>query len=313
MNTDHIPATLIGVPSNLGAKNLGVEMGPNAHRWHDMVSKLQAAGFDMQDKGNVRCEERWNVNPGTNDLLPYGEEIARICQDTAQLTEEAVRSGRRAIALGGDHSICLGAVSGASVALEGNLGLIYFDAHGDMCTDENSLSHNIHGMQLASLMGFGSPLLSQVHSEQVKIQKQNMLHIGGSDFDQSELDLIKNENLATFTLDDMLRNGMAPVYPLIDALKKRVDNIWISVDLDCIDVQYTPAAGMPNSKGLLYREIKALATYIGENCNVVGIDIVEYNPLNDIEFKTTNLSTELIANFLGKDYSWYTDYMSRNK
>ena len=307
------PATLIGVPLNLGANNMGVEMGPNAYRWQDIVAKLGRAGLDVHDAGNVFCDERWNVSRSDNPKLHYLQEILRVSEDTAKLTETAVRDGRKAIVLGGDHSICLGAVSGASSALQGqSLGLIYFDAHGDMCTAETTPSGNIHGMQLASLMGFGAAELAQVHGEQVKVVPANVLHIGGSDFDQAELDLIKQENLQAFTLDDMLRGGMAPVFPLIDALAARVDNVWISLDLDCIDVQYAPAAGMPNSKGLLYREIKTLATYVGQHCNVVGIDVVEYNPLNDIERKTASLATELIANFLGHEYSWYTEYLARN-
>jgi arginase family enzyme len=69
---------------------------------------------------------------------------------------------------------------------------------------------------------------------------------------------------------------------------------------------------MPNQKGLTYREIKMLAEYIGKHCNVLGIDVVEYNPLNDIDRKTAGLATELIANFFDKEYSWYTEYMQRN-
>jgi arginase len=215
--------------------------------------------------------------------------------------------------LGGDHSVCLGAVSGASVALSGELGLIYLDAHGDMNTDETTLTGNIHGMHLASLMGFGAQSLQQVHGSTTKINKENLLHIGGSDFDQAELDLIKHENLQTFTLFDLLSQSLAPVLKMIDNLAARVPNVWISLDLDSIDRIYAPGAGMPNAKGLTYREIATIAAYIGEKCNVVGIDVVEYNPLQDEDHKTAELGIELIATFFGRKYSWYTNYLKRNK
>ena len=55
------------------------------------------------------------------------------------------------------------------------------------------------------------------------------------------------------------------------------------------------------------------AEYIGKHCNVVGVDVVEYNPLQDIENKTAELGIELIARFLGKDYSWYSSYLNKNQ
>jgi arginase len=70
---------------------------------------------------------------------------------------------------------------------------------------------------------------------------------------------------------------------------------------------------MPNPKGLSYREIATIAEYIGKKCNVVGVDVVEYNPLQDEQNKTAELGIELIAKFLGKEYSWYTGYMERNQ
>jgi arginase family enzyme len=70
---------------------------------------------------------------------------------------------------------------------------------------------------------------------------------------------------------------------------------------------------MPNQKGLTYREIAAIAEYIGKHCKVVGVDVVEYNPLQDIDRKTAGLATELIATFFGKQYSWYTQYLANNK
>mgnify|MGYP003544068432 CR=1 FL=1 len=310
--SDSQKLTLVGVPLDLGAKNLGVDIGPEAFRHQQIVEKLQNVGFDVTDNGNIECTDRKDLDPG-NPRMHYLDEIIRVNEELANLTETAIHAQDKAVVVGGDHSINLGAVAGASVALEGNLGLIYLDAHGDMNTDKTTLSGNIHGMHLASLLGYGAPELIDVHGEGQKISKDNLLHIGGSDFDQAELELIKNEGLRAFTLFDLLSKNIGPLLAMIDNLASRVDNIWISLDLDVIDKIYAPGAGMPNAKGLTYREIATIAEYIGEKCNVVGIDVVEYNPLQDEQNKTAELGIELIAKFLGKDYSWYTNYMSRNQ
>lgn len=312
MTNGEYPLTIIGVPNNLGANNLGVDMGPNAYRYHDIVPKLTSAGFDVEDAGNVFCEDRWKVDRGDNPRLPYVDEIVRISEDTAKLVRDAIAAGRKPVALGGDHTICLGAMAGASVAHKGNIGLIYFDAHGDMNTEETSATHNLHGMQLASLMGFGSEKMVNVAGQGRKVLPTNVLHIGGCDLDQAEIDLMARENIPNFSIDDVLTKTLAPLFPMIDELQKRVDTIWISLDLDSIDAEYAPGAGMPNPKGLVYREILAIAKYIGKNCTIAGVDVVEYNPLIDINKKTAELATELIAAFLGKEYTWYTHYLEQN-
>lgn len=306
-----VQASLIGVPMDLGAENLGVSMGADTLRYQHIISKLQSTGFEIKDNGNVLIKERGAVSVG-NPKLRRLDEIVRVSQETAVLTETAVLSGSKAIVLGGDHSICLGAVAGASAGLKGNLGLIYFDAHGDMNTDKTTPTGNIHGMQLASLMGFGASELINVHRPGAKIKKEHVVHIGGCDFDQAELDLVRQENIANFSILDLLIHGLGPALQMITGLASRVDNIWVSLDLDSIDAIYAPGAGMPNKKGLTYREVAALAEHIGKHCNVVGVDVVEYNPLQDQDGKTAELAIELIATFFGREYSWYTHYLERN-
>ncbi len=306
------PTTLIGVPLDLGAKNLGVDIGPDAFRYAGIIPKLEAAGLAITDHGNLSIRNRAVLNPG-HPSLRYLDEIVRVSQASATLTHDLISRGHRIIGLGGDHSLTLGLVSGASAALNGNLGLIYFDAHGDLNTADTTLSGNIHGQHLASLLGFGAPELAHVHTPAIKILPENLLHIGGSDFDQAELDLIARQSLSTFTLLDLLSSNLATLFAKIDHLATRVSHLWISLDLDVIDQIYAPGAGMPNPKGLTYREIATIAEYIGRTGRVIGVDVAEYNPLQDERARTAELGIELIAKFFGHNYSWYTNYMARNQ
>lgn len=306
-------AKLLGVPLDLGAQNLGVDVGPDAFRYRQIIEKLQTVGIATEDLGDVSCADRKTLETG-NPKLRYMDEIIRISEEVAKISENTVRNGDRLIAVGGDHSINLGLVAGASTAVGGDIGMIYLDAHGDMNTDQTTLTGNIHGMHLASLMGFGAPELANVYGGQVKLSKENLIHIGGCDFDQAELDLVKSENLKAYSLLDVMAHGLAPLLTMIDELSQRVSNVWVSCDLDAIDKIYAPGAGMPNNGGLTYREVAAIAEYIGTHCNVVGVDVVEYNPLQDVDHKTAELGIELIAKFLGQNYNWYTvSYLQANK
>jgi arginase len=310
--------SLLGIPLDLGAENLGVDIGPNAFRHQKIVAKLTGAGLAVTDTGDIPVPARATLQVG-NPRLRYLDPIIEVSNAAAARTEPLIRDGQRVIALGGDHSIAMGVVAGASAALDGDLGLIYLDAHGDLNTHETTPSGNIHGMPLAAILGFGAPELTGIHTaDRPKIAKTNLLHIGGIDFDQAELDLIEREHLTAFTIQDLLTHNLAPLLKHIDDLASRVGHLWVSLDLDCIDSTYAPGAGMPNPAGLSYREIATIATYIGSRAsahgaNVVGVDIVEYNPLQDIDHKTAELGIELIAKLFGHNYSWYTNYLAKNQ
>lgn len=304
-------ADLIGIPLDLGAKNLGVDVGPNAFRYQGIVEKLEQASIKVNDLGNITCTDRKQLEP-VNPRLKYIDEILRVSEISADYAFKSIHNKSKLISLGGDHSITMGIFSGVSTALNKDIGMIYFDAHGDMNTDKTTLTGNIHGMPLSALMGYGDSRLINIYKKGTKLDKNNMLHIGGCDFDQGELDLVNKEKLNLFTIENMLAFGMKPLFDKIDRLNKQAKNIYISLDLDSLDSVYAPGTGMPNKGGLTYREITAIANFIGQNCNVVGIDVVEYNPLLDDNHKTAELAIELIARFLGKNYSWYSTYLKDN-
>jgi len=303
---------IIGIPMDLGAENLGVDAAPKALRTRGIVKKLQNPQIEIKDEGNLKISAREKIKAGKKNLK-YLDEIVRVSEVTAKKVDSVISSKNKVLAIGGDHAISLGTISGASVALRGDLGVIYLDTHGDINTDKSTLSGNIHGMHVASVLGYGNEKLINVYKKGGKIKKENIILVGGNDFDNAEEIFIKKEKIKTFTIMDLLANGMNPLFKIINDLNKKVKNIWVSLDLDVIDYVYAPGVGIPNTGGLTYREISAIAKYIGKNCNVVGMDLVEYNSTKDIDNKTAELAIELTAKIFGSDYSPYTQYMEKNK
>lgn len=299
---------VLGVPLDLGAQRIGVDKSPQVLRQRGFIEKLAKVGISVKDLGDIACDFPKRLH-FKDPMLKYAQEIITISNKSADIVGKSVKKGEKIIVLGGDHSITLGNVAGASKALDGKLGLIYIDAHGDMNTDKTTTTGNIHGMPLAALMGFGNTRLTSLSGFSPKIRKNRMLHIGGKDFDKGELDLIKKEKLNCFTVFDMLSYGLSPLLKKIKELQLKTSKIWVSFDLDVIDKIYAPGVGIPNNGGLTYREIAAITEYIGKTCNVVGLDIVEYNPKKDIENKTAELAIEVAAKLLGSDYSDYTKYL----
>jgi arginase len=57
--------TLIGVPLDLGAENLGVDIGPQAFRHQQIIEKLEHVGFKITDAGDVECRDRKDLERAT--------------------------------------------------------------------------------------------------------------------------------------------------------------------------------------------------------------------------------------------------------
>src|SRR5699024_6317073 len=92
--------------------------------------------------------------------------------------------------LGGDHSIAIGSLAGLYPHYN-NLGVIWYDAHGDIKTNETSPSGNIHGMPLAASLGLGDDSLTNIHHAATKIKPENFVLICIRELDKSEKETIR--------------------------------------------------------------------------------------------------------------------------
>lgn len=300
--------SVIGMPLDLGKDNIGTDLGPKVLREHGLVKVLQYIGLTVTDRGDLPCATRAQAEIG-DVRVKYLAPIIEALRPLAKQVAQDIKSGLTPIVLGGDHSLAVGTISGASAAYNGDLGVIWIDAHGDINTDATSLSGNIHGMPLAAVLGMGHPELVNLHAEGQKVKPSNVVYVGLKDLDQAEIDIIRERGIAAFTISDIVRQGLEPVCAAIEKLQKKVGHIWVSLDVDSIDAEYAPGTPMLNKGGLTYREITTLAQYIGKSCRLAGVEIVEFAPDRDVENKTAKLAVELIARLLGTEYSWYTSYM----
>ena len=89
------------------------------------------------------------------------------------------------------------------------MGLIWFDAHGDMNTPQSSPSGNIHGMPLAILLGYGDRELASIGCLGPKVKAHNVALVGIRDIDGAERALIRDSGIHTFTMRDIDEQGMA--------------------------------------------------------------------------------------------------------
>ena len=294
---------IIGIPVDLGAGRRGVDMGPSAIRIADLEPRLESLGHKVTDSGDidVMIPETQKVGQGK---LKYKAPILAACDELRKRVEKALGEGRLPLVLGGDHSIAIGSIAGSSnhFARGGeNLGLIWFDAHGDCNTPETTPSGNIHGMSLAISLGLGDPDLVNLGERAPKVLARNTVLIGIRDLDPGERENLKKAGVTCYTMRDVDERGMRDV--LDEAIGIAADNtagIHLSFDLDVVDPEDAPGTGTPVWGGITYREAHLAMEMLADRALIVALDLVEVNPVLDSQNMTGILAAELAQSALGK-------------
>ena len=295
---------IISVPLELGSDERGLAETPEYLRKNGLERMFTTIGADIAERVTVHCPKPpMQASAGT---MKHVEEIVEVGRRTCEIVKKAAGRGDKVLVMGGDHSVAFGTVAGA-VGVYDTVGLIYIDAHPDSNTHETTITGNVHGMVVPAMLGHGHELLRDIAPAYIK--PEHVIFAGLKDFDQAEVNYLREHNIRSFTALDIATHGLAPLSRAIDELSQKVDVVWVSMDMDSIDEQYAPGVAMSTQDGLTRREILAIAHHVGRRCNVAGMDISEMVPAKDREGKTAGLAIELIARFFGHEYNWYRAYM----
>jgi len=185
---------------------------------------------------------------------------------------------------------------------QGNrLGLLWFDAHGDMNTPASTDSGNVHGMALAHLLGLGDERLASVGGFKGKVRAENVALIGVRDLDAREKKLVAESGVAVFTMKDIDRRGVSSVTEqAIEVASRGTAGMHVSFDIDAVDPSIAAGVGTPKKGGLTYREAHLCMEMVADSKRLLGLDLVEVNPILDTRNATADLGTELLLSALGK-------------
>lgn len=303
MNQNQRQIEIIGCPVDLGAGRRGVDMGPSAIRVADLERHLERLGHKVTDYGDidVMIPETLEAGPST---IRYKPEILRACDELRAEVERSLGAGRTPIVLGGDHSLGIGSVSGSSNhfhRLGKEIGLIWFDAHGDFNTPETTPSGNVHGMSLAVLHGYGDPDFVNLGGRSPKMDPRHTVLIGVRDLDSGERDLLRRSGVTAFTIREIDERGMRDIVnEAIRVAGAGTAGIHLSFDLDVVDPEDAPGTGTPVDGGISYREAHLAMEMIGDLADIVSVDLVEVNPLLDQRNATGVLAVEMAESLFGK-------------
>lgn len=193
---------------------------------------------------------------------------------------------------GGDHSLAIGSVSASLDYYDGDISLIWIDAHTDIHTDLDTPSGNMHGIPVSACIGRCSNPKLQICNNLLK--PSNIFYIGCRDNDKSreieEKNYIDKENIFYCTDKDLEAKSITSV---INELKNRIKTkyVHISFDFDVIKDDEFPAVNVLATNkyvgegGISFDMAKKLLKeFLINDFNISAIDLVEYNSNLDKDF-----------------------------
>jgi agmatinase len=181
-------------------------------------------------------------------------------------------AGKRPVSLGGDHSITFPIVK-AFAQKHPDLTIFHFDAHPDLY-DEFEGNKLSHACPFARIMEAGlAKRLVQVGIRTAnKHQREQALRFG--------VEVVEMRSLPAF--EKLKASG--PVY--------------ITFDMDVLDPAYAPGVSHWEPGGMSVRE--AIAHLHAIDGEIVGADLVEYNPVRDESGKTAMVAAKILKEILGR-------------
>lgn len=289
---------VIGVPMYYGCDKAGVENGPDVLRENNIKGILSNENMhQIYDLGNIYVDEvKDEEKYSSHEKMKFLSSIIDVNTNLAHSVNTSLNSGCFPFVIGGDHSLGLGSLAGASKYFGDDFGVIWVDAHGDINTHETSPSGNVHGMPLAASMNIGHEKLTNIYFNGKKVDPKNVFILCARDLDEGELELIKELNINVWTTSVIKEQGVeATVNQLLDKIiSSGINNYHLSFDIDTLDSDLVPGTGTPVSDGLSIQEVKTLLGSILDTRKIKSMDFVEFNPIIDKNNLTLNSCIEML-------------------
>jgi len=260
---------VMGVPdeSKSHAKRKGASKGPDSLRTASNTFEF----FERDGKTIPICPMKGTLE--NKKILDFGN-IAR--DDLYRLIFDIVTAKKIPITIGGDHSITTIILQAVNEALDGDkVSLIYFDAHPDFV----SSTRNYYGSVITDSSNY--------------IDFKKSVLIGTRAAEQEELLNASKRGLEILTPLDILEVGINHVVKKIIS-KCKLNKVYLSIDLDCMDPGVAPGVSVPAPGGLFPLDLIYMIKKITENLQVVGMDIVELSPDYDINQNTANHAARIL-------------------
>jgi agmatinase len=264
---DSAKVVVIGIPSEFGshASRKGSSKAPDAIR---MISNQMDVYLH---KKTISVANPADGTPSVR-VFDYGN----IKSDEISIVFDKIVGSKIPITIGGDHSNTAPIIKSLGKKL-GPISLVYFDAHPDIVSSRGSY--------------YGSTVFDSLPY----IDTKSSALVGIRSPEQEEIENIRQHQIFVISPFDIVQKGIGHIAETLLGTVK--SNVYISIDMDCVDPAYAPGVSVPVPLGLSSLDVVYLVKRLAQK-GIIGFDIMEVCPPHDLNHLTSHLASRLIGEVL---------------
>ncbi len=264
---------LIQVPYAMGNEYDGGSKGPQRYVQAGAQQILEARGLAVTMK---------RVERG----MPFRDTASAssaVNKELAQLVRQAIAAQQLPLVLTGSCDASLGVLAGFDHT---HCGVIWCDAHGDFNTPDSTVSGFFAGMSLAVIAGHCYQNYWAQIGQSTPIAEAAMLLLGVLDLSPAA-ERERLEHSAIHVVNWQEGKPQADVLTCMDSLTRRVQEVYLHIDLDALDPQVAPGlVDAPVPGGLSMPQMEEVIRAVAARFRLRAVTLATYNPDRDQEEKT---------------------------
>ena len=253
----------------------GAKDAPDALR--NITYTISPTTEDFKSFSELKIKDAGNITGSSREIL---------FDRAADLTEQLVRKNKFFIMLGGDHSVTIPIQMGIDRALEEPFGIVHIDAHFDLCDHQNGDRY-----------AHGSTERRASELSNIK-QIEDIFFLGIRSIESDELEFFRNEPIQVLSAKDISKIGARAAVERVKDQLGHLKQIYLTVDIDCLDPAYAAGTGTPQFGGLSSRELLTILEGIFD-LPILGMDIVEVAPGLDPSLTSLFAARKIITEVCG--------------
>jgi arginase len=229
---------------NFGRKEF--DEGPNIMENSGLYNLLNSLNVEISETKTALLTPQEERQYGTINRLGLAS------RHLADIVSAQIKRGELNISLLSNCVGLTGMLAGAQLSGPDwkplRVGLVYFDAHGDVNTPETSLSMMMGGMPVAVSCGLCLHRLRRQSGLEIPLPTRYVVLAGVRDTDPLEQEIIDNSEIEMISSED-IRKQNSCIKTQMDRLSRLTDVIYVHVDTDVLSAEEVPGHTTPVSDG----------------------------------------------------------------
>ncbi len=224
------------------------------------------------------------------DVICKGDGLEQAQEMLGKKVSLLLQNNYFPILLGGGHEIAYGHFLGIFDYLstqKKTVGIINLDAHFDLRNYESQGSSGTPFLQIAKMLD----------KEPMKFQYL-ALGIDEASNTKALFNRVQSLGVDWVSSDEIVNDGVEVAYQAIEHMSEKVDQIYLTIDLDVLNGAYAPGVSAPGVIGLKPHAVRQIIKDVLNKKKTVSIDIAELNPLLDVDNRTSRLAAHLIYDII---------------